>query len=234
MWNDSRERQDLRVIDQRSQLVPSQVRPGARHRPVPGDRARPGQRDGHVRRRWSAGHRPLRPRGAGAARRSSTPSRCPKADAARIFSAAVAADLTWALSQGDRRRRGGPGQSGRFLGVQQQHQPDRARLDRRLHELAGDGGLDRQPGEEEAPARRDRTAGRSSGAGLPDTMFRAYLTQAHEALGLRPAPFPPPAFAGRVDPPLEPVRPRCSFLAPRLPGANSRPAGLESRWSRLG
>ena len=48
---------------------------------------------------------------------------------------------------------------------------------------------------------RDRTNATVWGSGLPTEMLRRVVTDTQARLGLRPAAFPPPAFAGDVNPP---------------------------------
>lgn len=48
----------------------------------------------------------------------------------------------------------------------------------------------------------DRNGATVWGSGLPAMIYRGFMTKAHQDMQIKPRPFEPPAFGGRVDPPL--------------------------------
>jgi membrane peptidoglycan carboxypeptidase len=50
-------------------------------------------------------------------------------------------------------------------------------------------------------ALKDKSGATIWGSGLPATIYREVMTNAHDAMQLTPAAFPPPVFAGSVNPP---------------------------------
>jgi membrane peptidoglycan carboxypeptidase len=197
MWNDSRERQDLRPPSDLTRVVGPQfdIVLGIGQYPVTvldqanamATFAAGGLRaDAHFVRQVTKGAEVL------------YREVLPAPDQARVLTAAQSADLTYALSQGT---------GSNTLAMKTGDWEFNPSADQNAHAwsvgysstLAMAVWIGNKADEQ---AIIDRQGNPIGGAGLPSTILRTVMTDAQRELGLNPSPFPPPAFGGRLDPPL--------------------------------
>ena len=200
MWTDTRERVDLTKQTDLTAVTPSKFDTVLGLGQYLGDRAGPGQRDGHLCRRGTAGT-------AHFVSRVMTGDHIvygeelPTPTQPRVLDASGIADLDYALSRssaGQLVGRDSASKTGSWEYSNRADKNSQAWIVGYTGNLAMAVWIGGRAVEHPLVDSKGATIW---GSGLPATIYRNVMTSAHGSMALRPVAFPPPALAGNANPP---------------------------------